>query len=944
MTKTIVLSQHALTVTDQERLNARHQGEVEFLVVSNIVHTGYFELLRILSSYRCDQLVIFIASAQDSIMVPIYRLMAGFIRADKRFVLFIDGEAKRYSAFVVIRDLFSIALSLFTGLATLLWMTCYVFSINRSGRVRLSRSFNLKSKRILYLRPTHSHGLRTGGAASHSQGIVRAFLNNGFNVVCAADDEIIDIPDGQGETLIVESRRSYVVPRELNNMNFQWAVLSIIRNRLGETFQGIIYQRLGVFTLAGLISSRFWRVPLIIEYNGSESWLARNWGKRFFFDGLIKYFERSILAHAHMIVTVSDVLKRDLIARGIPEDRVLACPNGVDAAKFTDVFSSESDADQLREKLGFDEDDLIFTFVGSFGIWHGATLLAEAINEILEEQKASPASSKRYKFMFIGNGVEYPQVLQILREAIDEKKVVMTNQVSNLDVVKLLSISDICVAPTLSNSDGSEFFGSPTKLFEYLAAGKPVIAGAVGQVRAVMHGSLSVEEVESDADLSADQRNKLESGLGILFRAGDRSQLKRAIYLTGSNDRSMQIIGRRARDVALRKYTWDGNVKLLIKTFCGVTDREVNRRVKIFINGLHSKSGGGVTYLRNMLPKLVAMPNLDVHVMLHKKQQDIFAECLPGATVHYSTVNAGLAGVVFAEQVQLPRVARRVSADVVFSLANYGPLFVRNGMILIRNSLDVATVERRALKLCYWALIYLATMASILTSRRAIAVSTYARNVSFRGPFRKLRRKVTIIPHGISPVFFDVERKPVHPDFILTVSDIYVQKNLHTLIRGFASILNDHPGLLLKVAGQSLDPSYFARLERLISELGIQDSVQFLGHVESDVLLELYASCALFVFPSTVETFGNPLVEAMASGCPIVCSDAAAMPEIAGDSVVFVDPKTPEEIANAISQLLSDEEKKAKYSASARNRAKMFSWDVTAEKTVIELQHVAETR
>jgi len=83
-------------------------------------------------------------------------------------------------------------------------------------------------------------------------------------------------------------------------------------------------------------------------------------------------------------------------------------------------------------------------------------------------------------------------------------------------------------------------------------------------------------------------------------------------------------------------------------------------------------------------------------------------------------------------------------------------------------------------------------------------------------------------------------------------------------------------------------------------------SVEFLGHVENNQLKELYKNCSVFTFPSTVETFGNPLFEAMACGCLIVCSNAAAMPEIAGDAVVYVDPLVPNETSKAIARFLDD--------------------------------------
>jgi len=110
-------------------------------------------------------------------------------------------------------------------------------------------------------------------------------------------------------------------------------------------------------------------------------------------------------------------------------------------------------------------------------------------------------------------------------------------------------------------------------------------------------------------------------------------------------------------------------------------------------------------------------------------------------------------------------------------------------------------------------------------------------------------------------------------------------------------------------------------------------SVEFLGHVENNQLKELYKNCSVFTFPSTVETFGNPLFEAMACGCPIVCSNAAAMPEIAGDAVVYVDPLVPNEISKAIARFLDDEALRTEFRKRAKKQSITYSWTETSRKT-----------
>lgn len=105
-------------------------------------------------------------------------------------------------------------------------------------------------------------------------------------------------------------------------------------------------------------------------------------------------------------------------------------------------------------------------------------------------------------------------------------------------------------------------------------------------------------------------------------------------------------------------------------------------------------------------------------------------------------------------------------------------------------------------------------------------------------------------------------------------------------------------------------------------------SVEFIGHVEINQLKKLYKICSVFAFPLTVETFGNLLVEAMACGCPIICSNAAAMAEIAGDAVIYVDPLSPRDISKAIVRFLDDGVLRAEFRKRAKKQSIIYSWAV----------------
>ena len=173
------------------------------------------------------------------------------------------------------------------------------------------------------------------------------------------------------------------------------------------------------------------------------------------------------------------------------------------------------------------------------------------------------------------------------------------------------------------------------------------------------------------------------------------------------------------------------------------------------------------------------------------------------------------------------------------------------------------------------------------------------------------------------------------------VSDVYVQKNIHTLIRVLAKVRSYRPEVTLAVAGRLVDTDYHGELRRLAEECGVSDAVRFLGGQSTERLLELYRTCTLFVFPSTVETFGNPLVEAMACGAPIICSRTAAMPEVAGEAVQYVDPLAIDEMVTAIVALLDDPARRADLSRRSLERAAKYSWAATGLRTAEVLRDAA---
>jgi glycosyltransferase involved in cell wall biosynthesis len=262
-------------------------------------------------------------------------------------------------------------------------------------------------------------------------------------------------------------------------------------------------------------------------------------------------------------------------------------------------------------------------------------------------------------------------------------------------------------------------------------------------------------------------------------------------------------------------------------------------------------------------------------------------------------------------------------------------------IVLLRNALDVGKTERRLRKRLYWAVLSLMTTASLLRATAAIAVSDYARRALTRHVPASVAARVAVVPHGVEATFSPPPADAGREDFLLAVGDLYVQKNLLALVAAVARLKDAWPGLGLKIAGRPVDPEYAAAVEASIADLGLADGVELLGQVAPPDLADLYRRCAVFVFPSLVETFGNPLVEAMASGAPIVCSDAAAMPEVVGDAALLFDPTDVDALTARLGEALADAALRRDLGARARERARRYSWDETARLTAAVLKQCA---
>jgi glycosyltransferase involved in cell wall biosynthesis len=185
--------------------------------------------------------------------------------------------------------------------------------------------------------------------------------------------------------------------------------------------------------------------------------------------------------------------------------------------------------------------------------------------------------------------------------------------------------------------------------------------------------------------------------------------------------------------------------------------------------------------------------------------------------------------------------------------------------------------------------------------------------------------RVHAVHHGTRRLEFPaVERQKV----ILNVGAIQTRKNIARLVEAFETV---DPSWRLVIAGSAGYGS--GEILARIAASAVRERISVTGYVSPAELGAWYAKASIFAFPSLDEGFGMPLLEAMAAGTPVVTSNRSALPEVAGDAALLVDPESTEELARALRDLTQDEELRSKLASLGRDRTRLFTWEKAVEQT-----------
>jgi glycosyltransferase involved in cell wall biosynthesis len=376
----------------------------------------------------------------------------------------------------------------------------------------------------------------------------------------------------------------------------------------------------------------------------------------------------------------------------------------------------------------------------------------------------------------------------------------------------------------------------------------------------------------------------------------------------------------------------------------------------LFINSLAASAGGGLTYIRNVLPHLATRADLRVTVALGPGLKEEFGGL---SNLDFLELDCSPTRRFWYEQSALSGLIRSSRADVLLSTGNFA---LRKSpvpqILLSRNSIYTSADYYRDLRNRHEYRAWLDTRLRALLAKRSIrwANVTVAPSEAFAAELRCWTgAPILAIHHGFdaegftrdsSPLSTEVEEKLRSAERslkLLFVSHYNYYRNFETLIRALPLLRDRMADRAVKLlltcslaAGKNPGAYHPEAAADLVRKLGVSDMVLELGAIPSRQLHQLYARADVYVTAAYAETFAHPLVEAMASGLPVVASELPVHREICGDAAPYFQRFSSNELAETVVQIAQSPERSKRMAAAGVGRSRYFSWKTHVEQ-ILEL-------
>jgi len=401
----------------------------------------------------------------------------------------------------------------------------------------------------VYLRTDYWVKIAAGGSYGHTCYVAQELARSTEKLVCFMANRF-DLLDAMGiEQVVMDTPASTcneIDVLKASRFYYQW-----LRDRLTELKPAYIYERAILGSYVGAQLSRELGIPYILEYNGSEISMKRSFDERGYeLEAAFAKAERAAFAQATTIVAISEVIEDGLIQQGIPADKILFNPNGCSPEHYMPLDQDRKR--EMRVSLGWEPDNCVVGFIGTFGGWHGIDVLAEAL----------PLLCKRdpnLRFLLIGDGNFRHLVDDAVKRHQLQDRVHLPGTVAQTEAARLLACSDILVSPHNRHMVDSKFFGSPTKLFEYMALGGAIVASRLEQIGDVLSPSLDTQ------DLAGVRLEQFEGQRAVLCKPGDTEDFVNAVAGLAARPDLWPALGANARQALLDNYTWKQHVHKILQ-------------------------------------------------------------------------------------------------------------------------------------------------------------------------------------------------------------------------------------------------------------------------------------------------------------------------------------------------------------------------------------------
>jgi len=467
------------------------------------------------------------ASKKDIKKVKILLLT---IRAKSKLIINSKNELVKISylstILLIVSTIFQATIILFflffAYLYSLTWLI--IFKYTHPKKIELKNNNQLI--KIAFLRSTIGPTLKAGGSYTHILGFCKAALNLNHKITIFSSSNIANT--GNVSIELIKQLNLFNIFPEIPEILQHFNLIIKVNKKLKKSSTTHIYQRHDRFNFSGQIISRKLNLPVVLEFNSSEVWKGKHWGT-IILKSLAYLMERAALHGSDYISVVSQNMKNQLTLSGISKDKIIVNPNGVDEKEF----NPEIDGQNIRSKYNL-QNKFVVGFTGTFGIWHGVPILINAIKEIAPKHED-------IHFLIVGHGKSANQEKEKINQAGLSKSVTFCGLIEHSLIPQYLASMDILVSPHVPLANNTPFFGSPTKLFEYMSMGKGIVASNLGQIGEILN--------EKSA---------------ILVKPGDVEELLDGILMLYNNRHLITDLGKNARLIIENNYTWTANAQRII--------------------------------------------------------------------------------------------------------------------------------------------------------------------------------------------------------------------------------------------------------------------------------------------------------------------------------------------------------------------------------------------